>query len=238
MNPNNPHEGHRSRLKNRFINEGLYSFSDHNMLELLLFYSIPRKDTNEIAHRLLKEYGSLAAVFDADFHSLIKIPGISENTATLIKLIPQLSRAYLMDKQTRYPDFSDLHKLGTYLVNYYVGETKEKIIAVFLNNRAEMMDLVVLNEGVVNVTAANLRKIVECAIHRNASFVVLAHNHPDGDSRPSDSDYKLTAHCKKVLEDLSILLAEHIVVGGNTYTGILTDKKSGKWYEFFSKDDD
>ena len=94
----NPHEGHRERLKERFLNEGLLGFHDHNILELLLFYVIPRKDTNEIAHELLREFGSLSAVFDADIELLKQVPGIGDNAATFIKLIPQLARAYMMDK--------------------------------------------------------------------------------------------------------------------------------------------
>ena len=125
MADNNPHKDHRSRLRCRFLSEGLSSIPDHNILELLLFFAIPRKDTNEIAHSLIDKFGSLSGVFDADYNLLINTEGIGENAATLIKLIPSLARAYLMDKETRYPNFSDIHKLGTFLVNYFIGMTKE-----------------------------------------------------------------------------------------------------------------
>ena len=223
----NPHKFHRSRLKARFVKEGLRNFEDHNILELLLFYAIPQKDTNDLAHALLDKYGSLAAVFDADIGDLCKVKGIGENAATLIKMIPQLSRAYLMDKETRYPNFSDLHKLGAYLVNYYIGEKNEKLIAVLLNNRCEMIDIIVINEGIVNRTEGSLRKIAEAAFSLNASSFVLAHNHPDGDCVPSAADISLTKHYAKIFSELGLIMAEHIVVGGVSYKGIMTGQRSG-----------
>lgn len=230
MQNNNPHKDHRSRLRGRFISEGLNSFPDHNILELLLFYSIPRKDTNELAHTLIDKFGSLSAVFDADYNLLLNTEGVGENTATLIKLIPSLARAYLMDKETRYPNFSDIHKLGTFLVNYFIGMTKERLIAIFLNNNAEMIDMMLISEGIVNKTGGSIRKIAESGFARNASFIVLAHNHPDGDSRPSEDDIALTRAYASTFHDLELPLVEHIVVGGNTYNCILTNESSGVKY--------
>ncbi len=221
-----PHKNHRMRLRKRFIKEGLRSFEDHNILELLLFYSIPQKDTNSLAHALLDRFGSLSAVFDAEIDELNKVKGIGETSAVLIKLIPQLCRAYLMDKETRYHDFSDLHKLGTYLVNYFIGETKEKLIAVFLNNRCEMIDIVQISEGTVNRSEGNLRKIAEAGFSKNAASFVLAHNHPDGISTPSAADISFTSYYSKIFSELGLPLVEHIVVGGASYIGIMTGQKS------------
>ena len=236
MQDNNPHKDHRSRLRSRFISEGLTSFPDHNILELLLFYSIPRRDTNELAHQLIEKYGSLSSVFDADYNQLVNTEGVGENTAVLLKLIPCLARAYLMDKETRYPNFSDLHKLGSFLVNYFIGYTTENFVAVFLNNSGEMIDMVVISEGVVNRTPVSPRKVIEAALNRNASFIVLAHNHPDGDSRPSEEDLALTKTFSDICATMEIPLVEHIVVGGNNYTGIITHESSGIKYANFNFD--
>lgn len=222
----NPHKYHRSRLRARFMKEGLRSFEDHNILELLLFYAIPQKDTNDLAHALLDKFGSLAAVFDAEIGDLCKVNGIGENAATLIKLIPQLSRAYLMDKDTRYPDFTDLHKLGNYLVNYFIGEKNEKLIAVLLNNKSEMIDIILVSEGTVNRTEGSVRKIAEAAFSKNASSFVLAHNHPDGNCTPSAADVSFTSNYRKIFDELGLPLVEHIVVGGVSYVGIMTGQKS------------
>jgi DNA repair protein RadC len=223
----NPHKHHRSRLRARFQKESLRSFEDHNILELLLFYAIPQKDTNDLAHALLDKFGSLSAVFDADLGELCKVNGIGENAATLIKLIPQLARAYLMDKETRYPNFSDLHKLGAYLVNYFIGENNEKLIAVLLNNKCDLIDIIVVSEGTVNRTDGFMRKIAEAAFAKKAASFVLAHNHPDGNCTPSAADISLTSNYSRIFSDLGLPLTEHIVVGGVSYVGILTGQKSG-----------
>ena len=226
---NNPHKNHRSRLRERFKKEGLYNFEDHNILELLLFYAIPQKDTNDLAHALLDKFGSLAAVFDADIVDLCKVNGIGENAATLIKLIPQLTRAYMMDKETRYTNFSNIDNLSNYLINYFIGEKNEKLIAILLNNRCEMIDIVIVSEGTVNCANASVRKIAEAAFAHSASCFVLAHNHPCGNSIPSAADISLTTKYEKIFSDLSITLVDHIVVCENAYTCIMSGKTTEKF---------
>lgn len=226
----NPHKDHRERLRQRFVREGMDNFPDHNKLELLLFYAIPRKDTNELAHRLLEAFGSFAGVLDADYEALCRVEGIGENAATFLKLMPQVARAYLMDKETRYPTFGDLHKMGSYLVNYFVGETNEKAVVIFLNNRVEMIDLLVLSEGIVNAAEIPVRKIAEAGLARKASFFLLAHNHPDGTCLPSEEDRALTAHISRLFRDLGMPLAEHLVIGGSSYYGILSGEKNGTFF--------
>ena len=110
------HENHRDRLKNRFLTENLDTFEPHNVLELLLFYSIPQKDTNETAHRLIERFGSLSDVLDAPFEELIQVPGIKEHSATLLKLIPALSRRYMLDKHHGDEPLSSTEKIGQYFV--------------------------------------------------------------------------------------------------------------------------
>ncbi len=217
---NNPHKDHRSRLRNRFLKEGMNGFEPHQILELLLFYAIPRRDVNPLAHRLLDTFGSLSAVLDAEYEDLLRCPGVGENTAVLLKMMVPICRAYLMDKETRYPHFGDLHKLGSYLVNYFVGETKEKLVAVHLNNRAEMMGIDVISEGVVNKTDVSLRLIADAALRKNAAAIVLAHNHPEGPCEPSSADVALTNEIAAVLGKLGIPLSEHFIIGGNHYVGI------------------
>ena len=113
------HENHRDRLRNRFIEEGLSKFEKHNALELLLFYAIPRKDTNEIAHELINKYHSFAAVFDADIDDLANQKNMSKNIAVLIKLIPELANMYRIDKSERYEMFNTLHSMGSFFVNRF-----------------------------------------------------------------------------------------------------------------------
>lgn len=217
---NNLHQGHRSRIRHRFIKEGEENFDSHQLLELLLFYAIPQKDVNPLAHELMNTFGSFSGVLEADYELLLQCPGVKENTAVLLKLIPSLCRRYLMDQNTRYPHFGDMHKLGSYLIGYYTGKTREILVAILLNNRAEMIDKVIISEGTVNMTEASVRNIVDAALKRNAASVVLAHNHPDGTSEPSDADVLMTNEIASLLQKLGIPLTEHFIIAGHRYTGI------------------
>lgn len=219
------HKNHRKRLKQRFLEEGLENFKDHNILELLLFYSIPRKDTNLFAHKLLEHYGSLSSVFEADHDSLVKF-GVTENTAILLNLIPKLARAYLLDKDTKYSKFSDEEKLGKYLVNYFIGEQKEKLIALFFTNSMELIKLCEISEGTVISTDVQIRKIAELGFSKNAAFVILAHNHPDGISAPSEEDIGLTRSCSEIFEKLGMPIIEHFVIGGMSYCTIISGRSN------------
>lgn len=116
------HDGHRERMKSRFVEAGLDGFNDHNALEMLLFYAVPRKDTNELAHRLLKQFGSLASVFEAKHEELMRVDGIGENAATLIKLIPEISRRYLLTKSLPTKVIRRSEDAGAYFVAKFMYE--------------------------------------------------------------------------------------------------------------------
>ncbi len=219
-NGGNCHAGHRKRLKKRFLDEGLENFQDHNILELLLFYGIPRKDTNELAHTLLRRFGSLSGVFDADFDILTSVNGVSENTAVLLKLIPRLARAYLLDHHTRTTQFGSIGKLGHYLVNYYVGEQKEKLTALYFNSRMELLDMVTISVGTVISTEIPVRRIAEVGFAKNAAYLILAHNHPDGNPYPSQEDILLTEQVGELFSNLGMPLLEHFVIGDGGYRTI------------------
>ncbi len=215
------HDDHRSRVRRRAIREGLRSFEPHEILELLLFYAIPRKDTNPIGHRLLERYKTLAGVFDADYHDLASQEGLGETSAILLKLIPELARVYLLSRDCGLTYFASNEEIGHYLVNYYIGVNNEMPVLLLFNNKREMVHLEVLNEGVVNTASIHPRRIVELAIAHKSSAVVLAHNHPDGEMQPSESDIELTHSLRRTLRELEIELIDHIVVGRSGYSCIL-----------------
>ena len=219
----NLHEGHRNRLKNRFLTSGLESFEDHNILEMLLFYSIPRKDTNDIAHELIAHFGSLKAVFDADFDELIKVKGISDNSATLIKMIPAISRAYLTNKSNKRPVLDDVNAIKEFLFHTYYGETKEVVYVLLLNNKFELISAEKVHEGSVNSAQIELRRLVDLVVKKNASFIILAHNHPDGIPAPSFEDIQTTSDLICSLNLLDIQLVEHFIVTDYACTPIIHD---------------
>lgn len=215
------HEGHRQRLKNRFLEHGLESFEKHNILELLLFYSIPQKDTNDLAHTLLDHFGTLRGVFEADFSELIKIPGIKENTATLIKLIPELAREYMFEEVSEDKVFDTADKLGKYFIRKYIGEVDEVVYLMLLDNGFKLLNVSKIHEGSVNSAKISPRKIMNQVIKHNASMAVVAHNHPNGLAVPSMEDVNTTYNLRHVLENYEVKLIEHILVGGNEYFPII-----------------
>ena len=215
------HKDHRKHTKDRFLSEGLDSFEPHNVLELLLFYSIPQKDTNETAHMLINRFGSLSAVFDAPYDDLLTVPGISEHSATLIKLIPAISRRYAMEKNSKVTKLSSIEDIGKYLVARYLGVTEETVLLLLLDNKFGLIDCVKVHEGSVNSSAITMRKLIETALFKRASMVVLAHNHPSGVALPSSDDLFTTQQVKRAFDLFEIGMLAHIIVEGDTFTNIL-----------------
>ena len=214
------HKDHRKHTKDRFLSEGLDSFEPHNVLELLLFYSIPQKDTNETAH-MINRFGSLSAVFDAPYDDLLTVPGISEHSATLIKLTPAISRRYAMEKNSKVTKLSSIEDIGKYLVARYLGVTEETVLLLLLDNKFGLIDCVKVHEGSVNSSAITMRKLIETALFKRASMVVLAHNHPSGVALPSSDDLFTTQQVKRAFDLVEIGMLAHIIVAGDTFTNIL-----------------
>lgn len=211
------HTGHRKRLKNRFLEEGLDSFEPHQVLELLLFFSIPRRDTNEIAHKLLKKFGSLSGVFEADIKELVKVEGIGENSAFLISMIPHLSRRYLNDKWRDKPELNSSSKAGEYAISLFAGRTYEVFYVICLDAQNRVNYAALVHEGTINEAPIYPRIIVETALRHKANSVILAHNHPGGSLNPSRGDIEATKVIKNALESISIKVVDHIIVCGERY---------------------
>ena len=215
------HDGHRQRVKSRFLNEGLDKFAPHNILELLLFFGIPRADTNETAHTLLDRFGSISEVLDAPYEELVKIKGISENAATLIKLIPGLARIYIEDSRAEKPVLKSSQKLGEYFIDRFIGRTNEVVFLLCLDSALQAVHCELLTEGTLVSSNINVRKIAECVIRHNVSRVALAHNHPRGLAVPSNNDIIMTADLRSALSQLQVELVDHIIVAGGDYYSII-----------------
>lgn len=232
QSPQNLHDGHRQRLKQRFLEEGLENFEPHNVLELLLFFSIPVKDTNETAHLLIKKFGSLSSVFDASFEELCSVKGIKENSATLIKLFPELFKKYEVDKIN-----SDVESLNTcelvaeYASKYFKGVTEEHLYLLCLDSNQRVLCFEQISSGTVNSAPINNRKIVELAYKHNAAYLILVHNHPSGVVAPSRTDINATASIIDLFKTLGLKLSDHIIIGnGNDFFSF---RRSEKWRGLF-----
>lgn len=228
----NIHEGHRDRLRHRFLEEGLENFQDHNVLELLLFYSIPRKDTNEEAHRLMDEFGSLSGVFNASFEELCRVKGISENSATLIKMMPELFQKYEVDIMNN--DDVVLNKcelIAKYVSSYFKGLTIEKMYLLCLDSACRVISFNLISEGTVNAAPLNIRKIMELSIKNNAANLILVHNHPSGVVAPSRKDVDATMGIQQIMTKMGMGLSDHIIIGhGDDFFSF---RKSDKWKYIF-----
>jgi DNA repair protein RadC len=211
------HAGHRQRMKERFLAGGLDGFSDHEVLELILFYAIPRRDVNELSHKLVESFGSLRAVFDADYEDLIKVDGIGENAALLIKLMAESFRKYALADGEEVMLYDNLQKVGEYAVKLYIGVSVEKLYALLFDNKMMLLDTVMLGEGAVNSVQISVRTIAEKALKKDASSIILLHNHPNGLPFPSDEDKRFSQYLKDLLSNFDISLIDHIIVSGRYY---------------------
>ena len=218
------HDGHRQRVYDRFLKEGLDSFSPHNVLEMLLFYSIPRADTNEIAHRLIERFGSLAAVFDAPESELVKVTGVGERSAVLIKMIPQLSRYYMTDK-TADVIINSSRQAGEYLLPRYVGRTVETVMVVCLDNKGKVINTTIVHEGNINVSEVSVQAVASVALQSKASAIIIAHNHPDGVALPSGDDISTTKLICRTLAALNVKVVDHIIIGDNDFVSVFDSGK-------------
>jgi len=211
------HEGHRQRVKERFLREGLDSFEDYQVLELLLFYAIPYKDTNELAHSLIKKYGSLSGVLEADPEDLASVPGLGKNSAILLSLIPSLSRVYFKDKWGRKPLLNSSSKAGEYAVSLFAGRVYEAFYVICLDTQNRVNFPALVHEGTLDEAPVYPRIIVETALRHQASTVILAHNHPGGTLHPSSADIEVTKKVVSALNAISVQVVDHIIVAGDAY---------------------
>lgn len=214
------HEGHRQRLKKRFLEEGLDGFTDVQALELLLFYAIPRADTNPAAHALLEHFGSLSQVLEADPGELTKVHGVGESAALLLHLVPQLGRMYMVDRTSAAQVLPTLESCAQYLVPRFFGRKTETVFLLCLDAKCKLLCCKEVGRGGTNSTGISIRKVVETAMGVNASTVVLAHNHPSGLAVPSAEDIQTTRQIAQALRAVEIALADHIVVADDDYVSI------------------
>ncbi len=218
-----PHEGHRQRLRERFLKMGFDSFEPHEMFELLLTYSIPRKNTNLIAHRLIDTFGSVSAVFDASIEALMSVDGISENSATLIKMIPQMLRFYETGMDTT-KCLNTIEKVREYFSVAFIGLTKEEFKVCCLDNGLNVISNTTVSKGTNKSASVYARQIAEAAFKANSTNIIIAHNHPDASCNPSDADKLLTRQIRSSLKAIDIEILDHIIVGRD---GVLSFKEIG-----------
>lgn len=215
------HDGHRKRLRKRFEEEGLDNFTDVQALELLLFYCIPRRDTNELAHELLTRFGSFSQVLDTSPRELKKVDGIGDNAAFFMSLIPALGNRYMADRAKSNKVLRTTEACGKHLMAFLDGRRNETVYMLSLDAKCKLLNCQYVGEGSINSAAIPIRRVVEMALASRASTVVLGHNHPSGIALPSNEDILTTRRIAAALDAVEITLADHIVVADGDFTSML-----------------
>ncbi len=214
------HSGHRARMLERFRKQGLDGFNDHEALELLLYFAIPRGDTNPIAHRLMDTFHTYHSVIEATPEALASVEGIGEKTAALIVLVRETMRRYGIDKaekdmQGLALDTSD--KMSRYLSPYFTGISEERFVALATDIQGRVLGVQEISRGTIRATHIEIRKLAEFAIRHQAAGVIVAHNHPGGRALPSHDDMQVTRTIRDTLSALSISLQDHIIIAGDEF---------------------
>ena len=215
------HDGHRSRLRERFLEEGLEHFSSHQVLELLLFYCIPRRDTNEIACNLMKRFGSFSAVLEAPVSELKKVSGMGDGAATFLSMILEVERYYNTDHNKKPKFMCSAEDYGRYLMGKLNNKRNEEVYMMCLDAKQKMISCREVGEGCTNYASVPIRRIVETALADNAVTVILTHNHPSGLAIPSPEDIHTTHRLAAALSTVDIILADHIIVADGDYISLV-----------------
>lgn len=222
------HDGHRDRLRQNFIeNGGISHFSELNALELLLFYAIPRRDTNPVAHRLLDRFGSLHGVLTATEQELLEVDGIGVNAAVLLRLVPQIVKKSEISRTKQIKTIASSSDAGRFCIPRFMYEEDEVVLMLCLDGQRRLRKCVEVGRGMANAVESNLRLITETALRCKACSVIIAHNHPDGVALPSPEDNAATKQIIAALEPLRIEVLDHIIVSGEDFvsyadSGMLT----------------
>ena len=221
----NPHENHRARMKARVKRDGLTSLAEHEALEYLLFFAIPRRDTNELAHALIEEFGSFTKVLQADEDALQRVPGIGKHSAEIIKMVYDFHRYYEVKSRRVPASLKTVEACTDYALNLEWSDRDERCYLVLLDDRFHVERTVLIGEGVPNAVSFNKAKLMREAARSNATIAFLTHNHPTGLAIPSTQDVIATDNVKLLLLDLNIRLLDHIIVARD---GTFSFRSKGK----------
>ena len=218
MSNQGDHNKHRERMRAKFIeSENLDIFADHEILEILLFNTITRQNTNNLAHRILNEFGSLHNVFDADISEIRKRTGLSEASAFHLSIMSHIVRRYNLSKWKKRIRFKNTRVLGEYVRVLFSAEKVEALYVICLDNRGALIRAVPLRQGIITHVELYPREVASCAISNSASSIVICHNHPSGDVLPSRTDISTTTTLRNLLAGLNITLVDHIIIGHDKY---------------------
>ena len=214
INEKDLHAGHRKRMKKTFMKTGFSGFHDHEILEMLLYTTYAQGNTNPLAHRLIKQFGSISKVFDAPYNELCKTDGVGEKTAYLLKLIPAMSRVYLDDKHSDGFLVTSTEHACDFLRTKYVDKVEEVSSVLLMNNKGKVLNWCEIARGDMTWVNLSIRRVLELVFSHAATSVILCHNHPSGIALPTTADVNATKKVAKALKNIEVALLDHIIIGG------------------------
>jgi len=216
----NIHDGHRERMRQQYKQNGSSCFLPHQIVEMLLFYAIPRKDTNELAHRLLHTYRTIPGVFRASYESLCSVPGMTENAALFFRLLSDVIRLCSLPERNATEVLDSADKVRAFIKPQFIGKTNEQILLLCLNAKNQLLFNDFVSEGSTSAAELHVQPIMEKALANQATAVILAHNHPSGSARPSPEDRHVTKILCATLGSIGIKLLDHFVVSDDDCVSI------------------
>jgi len=219
MNTDSRHksEGHRQRLRDRFLAGGLEGFHDYEVIELLLTLFTPRKDCKDSAKALLKRFKTLQGVFEAPVNELCEVQGVGPKNVFGIKLIPAVSKRFLQQKVVQSEALNNAEALFDFLYHSMSARDRECFKALFLDAKNRVLAVETLFEGTLTASSVYPREVVRAALNHRAAAVIFAHNHPSGDPEPSGADMDITRRLVMACMTMGITVHEHLVVGNGRY---------------------
>lgn len=215
------HDGHRQRLWEHFRKAGLDDFDEIQVLELLLFYTIRRRETNTLAHNLLNHFGSLATVLEASVEELEQVDGIGHESAVFLHLVTEVGRYYMINRLIKSKVLTTTEDCGEFLVPRFYGRRNETVFVLCLDAKCKVLACQEISEGSINSAGISPRRVAELALFSRAASVVLAHNHPSGLAVPSREDVQATYRVEAALDAVEIVLADHLIISDGDYTSML-----------------
>ena len=222
------HSGHRERVKKEFLVRGLEGWPDHRVLELLLFYALPQRDTNGLAHELVDRFESLAGVLDASVDELCKVKGVSVHTAVLLRLISALGIQYQAERARAHPTIHSPEEAAALLSPYFFGARNEMTFVLCLNSKRQSLGIRKISEGSIYSAEINLRRIVEEAVGLRAARIYLAHNHVGSVALPSQADWQTTDTIRAALAPLGLELVDHLIFADEDFISLEQSQRDGR----------
>lgn len=221
----NIHAGHRERVRENVLKNGFEQLEDHRLLELLLFYSIPREDTNEIAHRLLNEFGSFTEIIKATPKKLTEVQGVGKNSAIQLTAIGELFKRVIEEGVVKRTPYRTIEELVALVRSQYLNEKNEKMLFMCFDSAMRLKKIESFTEGDSVRTSTELKTALSKILENDPFFVIMAHNHPEGPALPSNADVTSTSTVSTTLRTLGINLADHIIINRTAYFSMRNDSR-------------